>query len=113
MFEEYIGRRLKNRHKAIGLKYANSHGFPELISKSSYGICFKDEDGADGTREFLVFRIYFDSRPVYINGRLVPGRPEKTITEIELFGEGYTDEEMMTAERIAMGYLELAVEIKK
>ena len=110
MFEEYIGRQLKSRHKYIGLKYARSHNYPELISASSYGICFKDKYNENGEREFLVFRVYYDSKPVYINGRLVPGRPIKTINEIELFGEGYTTEEMKEAQRITRGYLELAVE---
>ena len=110
MFEEYIGSRLKNRHKAIGLKYAKEHGLPELISKSSYGICFKDKNGSDGERQYLVFRVYYDSRPVYINGKIILGRPEKTITEIELFGEGYDDSEFKEAERIARGYLKLTVE---
>lgn len=61
-------------------------------------------------RSFLVFRIYYDSTPVYEGKKLVPGRPVKTITEIELFGEGYTEAELEQAERIARGYLELAVE---
>ena len=50
MFDEYIGRHLKNRHKAIGLKYARKHGYPELISKVSYGICFKDRYNSKGER---------------------------------------------------------------
>lgn len=108
-FDEYIGRRLKPRYKYIGLKYAKGHGFPELISPSSYGICFKDQD-KDGRREFLVFRVYFDSEPVYVNGRHVHGRAVKTIKEIVLFGEGYTAQEMKTAKGISKGYLELAVE---
>ena len=113
MFEEYVGKHLKNRHKYIGLKYAKDHGFPELISSSTYGICFKDEYKVvkdHEERAFLVFRIYYDSKPVYVDKRLVPGRPVKTITEIELFGEGYTEAELEQAERIARGYLELAVE---
>ena len=110
MFEEYIGRHLKNRHKAIGLKYARSHGYPELISPSSYGICFKDEEDDAGNRLFLVFRIYFKSEPVYIGRKHVPGRSVKTITEIVLFGEGYSVQEMMKAEQTAAEYLKLAVE---
>lgn len=113
MFEEYIGKQLKNRHKYIGLKYAKEHGFPELISSSAYGICFKDEYNVTGDHEeksFLVFRIYYDSKPVYDGNRLVPGRPVKTITEIELFGVGYTEAEMEEAVSISRGYLERAVE---
>lgn len=110
MFDKYVGRKLKPRYKYIGLKYAKEHGFPELISGSSYGICFKDQHEEGKEREFLIFRVYFDSRPVYANGRLVPGRADKTISEIVLFGEGYTAEELMEAEKIASHYLELAVE---
>lgn len=40
MFEEYVGKHLKNRHKYIGLKYAKEHGFPELISSSAYGYVY-------------------------------------------------------------------------
>ena len=113
MFDEYIGRRLKNRHKYIGLKYARDHGFPELISPSSYGICFADRNN-EGKREFLVFRVFYDSKPVYgNNSRLIHGRSVKTVTEIVLFGEGYSEEEMKKAEEIARGYLELAVEERK
>ncbi len=109
MFDEYIGRRLKQRHKYIGLKYARTHHYPELISPVYYGICFKQEG-----RDFLVFRVIFDSKPLYdVKGRNVPGRNIKTITKIVLFGEGYTDEEMREAERIAGGYLSLAVEPEK
>ena len=109
MFEEYIGRRLKPRYKYIGLKYAKNHGFPELISPSSYGICFKDEH-SQGERKFLVFRVFFDSRPVYEGMKHVPGRAVKTITEIVMFGEGYGNSEMEEAKKIAGGYLKLAVE---
>lgn len=110
LFEEYIGRILKNRHKAIGLKYAKSHRFPELISPTSYGICFKDEGSGD-ERKYLVFRVYYDSRTVYDGrGRVVPGRSIKTITEVVLFGEGYDSAEMERAEQIARGYLEMATE---
>ena len=109
IFDEYIGQRLKQRYKYIGLKYAREHGFPEPISPSSYGICFKDQEN-DGKREFIVFRIYFDSEAVYLNGRHVPGRAVKTIKEIELFGEGYTKQEIKKAEKISRGYLERAVE---
>ncbi len=38
MFDEYIGKHLTRRHKAIGLKYARKHGYPELIGPHSYGI---------------------------------------------------------------------------
>ncbi len=110
MFEEYIGRRLKPRYKYIGLKFARKHGYPELISTSSYGICFKDRNNDRGDREFLVFRIYFESMPVYANGRHVPGRAIKTIKAIVLFGEGYSAGEMEEAERISGQYLKLAVE---
>lgn len=111
MFEEYIGRRLKARYKYIGLKFARIHKYPELISPSSYGICFKDGYNEKGEREFLVFRVFFDSKPVYgTNGKHIPGRSLKTIKEIVLFGEGYTDSEMAEAERITGEYLELAVE---
>ena len=113
MFEEYVGKHLKNRHKYIGLKYAKEHGFPELISSSAYGICFKDEYKVvkdHEERAFLVFRIYYDSKPVYVDKRLVPGRSVKIITDVELFGEGISDTEMKEAERIARRYLELAVE---
>ena len=110
MFDEYIGRHLKNRHKAIGLKYARKHGYPELISKVSYGICFKDRYNSKGERQFLVLRVYFDSKPVYIDNKLIPGRSIKTVTDIELFGDGYTETEMEEAQRIARGYLELALE---
>lgn len=81
----------------------------ELISPISYGICFKDHE-KDGKREFIVFRIYFDSEAVYVNGRHVPGRAVKTIKEIVLFGEGYTNHEMEEAEKISREYLNLAVE---
>ncbi len=110
MFDEYIGKQLKPRYKYIGLKYARTHRFPELISASSYGICFKDEDNEKGEREYLVFRVLFDSKPVYVGKRHVPGRAIKTITEIELFGKGYSSEEMEEAEKITRGYLEFAVE---
>lgn len=113
MFDEYIGKHLKNRHKAIGLKYAKQHGFPELISSSSYGICFIDENRGSNvceSRTFLVFRIYYNSISVYKGNRIVPGKSVKTISEIVLFGKGYTDAEMKEAERIARGYLEMAVE---
>ena len=106
MFEEYIGKHLTQRHKYEGLKYARKHHFPELISKKTYGILFKEEGDS-----YLVFRVYFDSKPVYdARGRNLPGRSVKTITEIELSGEGYTQEEMEEAERISRGYLELVTE---
>ncbi len=106
MFEEYIGKCLTQRHKAIGLKYAREHGFPELLSPNSYGILFKDEG-----KDYLVFRVIFESRPLYDNrNRPVPGRNIKTIKEIYLFGEGYTEEEMQRAELIARSYLERTVE---
>ena len=98
VFEKYKGRHLSNRHKAIGLKYACEHGFPELISPRSYGICFKDEGSGDN-RRFLVFRVFYESKPVYNGIELVPGRSIKTITEIELFGEGYDNAEMEEAEK--------------
>ena len=106
MFEEYIGRHLAQRHKYIGLKYARVHHYPELISSHTYGICFKNE-----AKAYLVFRIYFDSVPQYDSGgRNIPGRTIKTISDIELFGEGYTSEEMEEAVEISRGYLKLAVE---
>ena len=106
MFDEYIGMHLKQRHKYIGLKYAEQHHFPELISPISYGICFKQEGSL-----FLIFRVFFESKPLYdTRGRNIPGRSIKTITEIVLFGEGYTQEEMEEAIRISRGYLELATE---
>ena len=111
MFEEYIGRRLKPRYKYIGLKYARKHGYPELISSSSYGICFKDGYNNVGERNYLVFRVFFDSKPVYINGKRVPGKAVKTVTEVVLFGEGYSSQEMEAAERITREYLELALEL--
>lgn len=43
-------------------------------------------------------------------GRNTPGRTIKTITDIELTGEGYTNEEMEEAVEISRGYLKLAVE---
>ena len=110
MFEEYIGRCLKSRYKYIGLKYAREHGYPELISPSSYGICFKDECNDSGNREYLVFRVFFDSKPCYKNGRHVPGRAIKTVTEVVLFGEGYTDLEMEYALAVTNHYLEIAID---
>ena len=107
MFEEYIGKRLSWRHKAIGLQYWREHRYPEILSSTCYGILFKNED----EHNFLVFRVFFDSKPLYDKrGRNVPGRNIKTITEAYLFGEGCTEEEMKEAERIARGYLERAVE---
>lgn len=106
MFEEYIGRHLAQRHKYIGLKYARTHHYPEMISASTYGICFKDEEKA-----YLVFRIYFESVPQCDSrGRNIPGRTVKTITDVELIGKDYTSEEMEEALEISRGYLELAVE---
>ncbi len=96
MFEEYIGKHLSIRHKAIGLKYAEKHGFPELISKSTYGILFKN----DG-KNFLVFRVFFEGKALYDRkGKHMPGRTEKTITDVSFFGEGYTQEEYDEAEKI-------------
>ena len=110
MFEEYLGQHLKNRHKYIGLKYAKQHGYPELISPVSYGICFKDRYNEQGVREYLVFQVFYESEPVYINGKHIPGRSIKTITEVELFGEGYSSSELEEAKKIAEEYLECAVE---
>ena len=106
MFEKYIGKHLTQRHKAIGLKYARKHDYPELIGPHSYGIVFSDSE-----TDTLIFRIRFESRPLYDEkGRPVPGRNIKTITGIELDGEGYTDFEKAEAKRIAKEYLKLAVE---
>lgn len=106
MFEEYIRKHLTQRHKAIGLKCARKHGYPELIGLHSYGIVFSDSEN-----DTLIFRIRFESRPLYDDkGRPVPGRNIKTITGIELEGEGYTDFERAEANRIAREYLKLAVE---
>ena len=106
MFDEYIGKHLTQRHKYEGLKYARKHGYPELIGTNSYGILFKQKDD-----DYLVFRVHFDSMPLYDGrGRLIPGRTIKTITEIDLFGNGYTHKEMARAEQIARGYLERVVE---
>ena len=106
MFEEYIGKHLAQRHKYIGLKYARIHNYPELISTRAYGILFKEEG-----ENFLVFRVDFDGVPVYDSkGRNVPGRTIKTITDVALYGKGYSKEEMEEAKRITRGYLELAVE---
>ena len=110
MFEEYIGKHLKNRHTAIGLKYAKIHGFTELISPVSYGICFKNRLNSGGEQEYLVFRVFFDSKPVYFNGKHVPGRSIKTIKEVVLFGEGYSSAELEEAEKITREYLKLAIE---
>jgi len=105
MFEEYIGKHLTQRHKYEGLKYARKHGFPELLSRSTYGILFKDEEDSQ-----LVFRIWFESQPVYDRkGNYVPGRSVKTITQVDLIADGCTQEEIDNAQAIAKGYLELVV----
>ena len=104
MSEEYVGKQLIQRHKYIGLKFAREHHYPELISKKCYGICFKQEGDS-----FLVFRVFFDSIPLYdMKGKNIPGRTIKTITEVVLFGERYSQEEMEEAEKISRKYLELA-----
>ena len=84
VFREYIGQQLLQRHKAIGLRYAREHRFPELIGPRSYGIIFKDNDEGQ-----LVFRLSYDSKPLYDNrGRNIPGRSIKTITDAYLIGTG-------------------------
>ena len=62
VFREYIGKQLLQRHKAIGLRYAREHRFPELIGPRSYGIIFKDNDEGQ-----LFFRLSYDSKPLYDN----------------------------------------------
>ena len=105
-FREYIGKHLTQRHKAIGLKYAREHGYPELIGPHSYGILFRDVD--DGQ---LIFRVHFDSKPLYDQrGRNIPGRSIKTITDAYVIGTGECIGKYEEAERIGRKYLELAVE---
>ena len=106
VFREYIGKQLLQRHKAIGLRYAREHRFPELIGPRSYGIIFKDNDEGQ-----LVFRLSYDSKPLYDNrGRNIPGRSIKTITDAYLIGTGDYSKGLAEAERISRRYLEMAVE---
>ena len=106
VFREYIGKQLLQRHKAIGLRYAREHRFPELIGPRSYGIIFKDNDEGQ-----LVFRLSYDSKPLYDNmGRNVPGRSIKTITDAYRIGTGGYSKGLAEAERISRKYLEMAVE---
>ena len=65
----------------------------------------------DSETDTLVFRIRFECRPLYDEkGKPVPGRNIKTITGIELGGEGFADFEKAEAQRIAREYLKQAME---
>lgn len=106
VFGDYIGKHLVQQHKAIGLKYAREHGYPELIGPHSYGILFRDDDMGQ-----LIFRVHFDSKPLYdTRGRNVPGRNIKTITDAYIIGTGECEEKNEEAERIGKKYLEMTVE---
>ena len=117
IFKDFIGKHLVQRHKAIGLKYAREHGYPEIIGPHSYGILFRDDDNGQ-----LLFQVHFDSRPLYDQrGHNVPGRSIKTITDAYVIGTGNYEAmnagkhagEYEEAERIGRRYLELVVEEEK